>query len=76
MSQASLLAFSRAFLERLRGEALSTLDVEKAIACVEQRAQQMARLYPASELKSYLDLSSDALRDGQGRDLLALLEVS
>lgn len=70
------MAFSRAFLERLKGDAPSTLDAEKAIACVEQRAEHMARLYPASGLKSYLDLSSDALRDGQGRDLLALLEVS
>ena len=70
-----MLAFTRVLLQRLKDQTSSTPDVEKAIICVEQKAEHMAKSYSAVELRSYLDMSIDAIREGQGKDLLDLLEV-
>lgn len=70
-----MLSFTRVLLQQLKDQTQSTPYVDKAILNVQQKAEQMKNSYSAVELKSYLDMSSDAIREGQGKDLLALLEV-
>ena len=73
--QASILAYVKVLLERLMRQASSTLAVDQAIATVQQKVQDLSNTYTKAEMASYLDLSVDSIREGQGKDVSALLQV-
>lgn len=56
-------------------QASSTPAVDQAVAAVQQKVQDLSNTYSKAEMASYLDLSVDSIRDGQGKDVSALLQV-
>ena len=74
--QASVLDYVKVLLERLMRQASLTPAVDQAIVAVQQKVQDLSRTYSKAEMASYLDLSVDSIREGQGKDVSALLHVS
>ena len=73
--QAAILAFVKVLLDRIQAQASSSPDVDQAVAAVRLKVEYMIIVYSEAEMKDYLDLSVDSLRDGQAKDIMAVLEV-
>lgn len=73
--QASILYFIKILLERLMLQASWSPAVDQAITAVQQKVQDLTSVYSKAEMGSYLDLSIDSIRDGQGKDVLDLMQV-
>ena len=73
--QASILYFIKIPLERLMLQASWSPAVDQAITAVQQKVQDLTSVYSKAEMGSYLDLSIDSIRDGQGKDVLDLMQV-